>query len=340
MIVTRTAHWMRLTQVQAWFESIFCDPNEIWSSGVSHFWSMVVPKRTFFNEHFFFTNLSRRNNKITRHPPHLQDYSVDKLRHQESLWGDDLWIDGNPFTTTSTEHVSVKIDCEDSECTSRTTQRKWSVHSVEETAGPVPDILLEWDQILRGEHFFDDVNGGYLPFLRCEMKKLTWYTLWRCNMRLLQCKSAEMPAWNCWTWHRGCVQENSKRRSKVRCNELYQFLNCFVQCFLSKLWICLSQSWCRWVCWTGNHWSWDFITSAEHISTEQQKHLFTSNFPWRIVRRMTKTKMADWSRVCTELKTLPTSGNLTTWTWLVESLEASEEGNTVQHCSTIQFKTW
>ena len=74
------------------------------------------------------------------------------------------------------------------------------VHSVEEIAGPVPDILFEYDQILRGVHFFDDVNGGYpLFFMYCEMKQLTRYTLWRCNMRLLQCKSAEMPAWNCWT---------------------------------------------------------------------------------------------------------------------------------------------
>ena len=37
---------------------------------------------------------------------------------------------------------------------------------------------------------------------------------------------------------------------------------------------------------------------------------FTSNFPRRIVRSMAKTKLADWLRACTELKTLPTSGNL------------------------------
>ena len=37
---------------------------------------------------------------------------------------------------------------------------------------------------------------------------------------------------------------------------------------------------------------------------------FTSDFPQRIVRSTAKTKLADWSRACTELKTLPTSGNL------------------------------
>ena len=35
---------------------------------------------------------------------------------------------------------------------------------VEENAGPVPEIPLEYDQILKGGgQFWDDVNGGYLP---------------------------------------------------------------------------------------------------------------------------------------------------------------------------------
>ena len=37
------------------------------------------------------------------------------------------------------------------------------LHSVEEIAGPVPEIPLEYDQILKGGRFWDDVNGGYLP---------------------------------------------------------------------------------------------------------------------------------------------------------------------------------
>ena len=38
------------------------------------------------------------------------------------------------------------------------------LHSVEEIAGPVPEILLEHDQILKGGgKFWDDVTGGSLP---------------------------------------------------------------------------------------------------------------------------------------------------------------------------------
>ena len=43
-------------------------------------------------------------------------------------------------------------------------KRSDQLHSVEEIAGPVPEILLEYDQILkRGRKFSDDVNRGYLP---------------------------------------------------------------------------------------------------------------------------------------------------------------------------------
>ena len=38
------------------------------------------------------------------------------------------------------------------------------LNAVEEIAGPVPEIPLEDDQILKeGGSFWDDVNGGYLP---------------------------------------------------------------------------------------------------------------------------------------------------------------------------------
>ena len=38
------------------------------------------------------------------------------------------------------------------------------LHSVEEIAGPVPEIPLKYDQILKGGgRFWDDVNDGYLP---------------------------------------------------------------------------------------------------------------------------------------------------------------------------------
>ena len=36
------------------------------------------------------------------HPAHLQAHSVDKRRHQESLWREDLQSGGNPRTTTPT----------------------------------------------------------------------------------------------------------------------------------------------------------------------------------------------------------------------------------------------
>ena len=37
------------------------------------------------------------------------------------------------------------------------------LNAVEEIAGPVPDIPLEYDQMLKEGRFCDDVNGGYLP---------------------------------------------------------------------------------------------------------------------------------------------------------------------------------
>ena len=50
------------------------------------------------------------------------------------------------------------------------------------------------------------------------------------------------------------------------------------------------------------------ISGAQFVGTAQGS--FTSNFPQRFVRSMAKTKLADWSRACTELKMLPTVGNL------------------------------
>ena len=107
---------------------------------------------------------------------------------------------------------------------------------------------------------------GMCPKILCwvrDAKKLIGYIL-KVSTRLSQCKSAEMWTSNRWTWFgwiqtslwirharkfdRGCVQESTERRSKVRFNELYQLLNCSLQCNVSKWWRCLSQPWCRWVC--------------------------------------------------------------------------------------------
>ena len=43
------------------------------------------------------------------HPAHLQAPSVDKLRHQESLWREDLQSGGNPRTTTSTSYEPKEL---------------------------------------------------------------------------------------------------------------------------------------------------------------------------------------------------------------------------------------
>ena len=44
------------------------------------------------------------------HPAHLQAPSVDKLRHQESLWREDLQSGGNPRTTTPTGYEPKELE--------------------------------------------------------------------------------------------------------------------------------------------------------------------------------------------------------------------------------------
>ena len=52
------------------------------------------------------------------------------------------------------------------------------LNAVEEIAGPVPEIPLEYDQILKeGGRFSDDVNGGYLPedlVLAARREEIDW----------------------------------------------------------------------------------------------------------------------------------------------------------------------
>ena len=52
------------------------------------------------------------------------------------------------------------------------------LNAVEEIAGPVPEIPLEYDQILQErERFWDDVNGGYLPedlVLAARREEIDW----------------------------------------------------------------------------------------------------------------------------------------------------------------------
>ena len=66
---------------------------------------MVVFSRAFLHEHFFFfffTCLSTTHREHPVHPAHFQALPVDKLRHQESLWREDLQSGGHPRTTTPT----------------------------------------------------------------------------------------------------------------------------------------------------------------------------------------------------------------------------------------------
>ena len=52
------------------------------------------------------------------------------------------------------------------------------LNAVEENTGPVPEIPLEYDQILKdGRGFWDDVNGGYLPedlVLAARREEIAW----------------------------------------------------------------------------------------------------------------------------------------------------------------------
>ena len=52
------------------------------------------------------------------------------------------------------------------------------LHAVEEIAGPVPEVSLEYDQILKGRgRFWDGVNGGYLPedlVLAARREEIDW----------------------------------------------------------------------------------------------------------------------------------------------------------------------
>ena len=86
----RTAQLMRLAQE---LHCHLCALKEVLSSGVFHVLSMVVLSHTF---------LPTTHREHSVHLAHLQAPSVDKLRHQESLWREDLQSGGNPRTTTPT----------------------------------------------------------------------------------------------------------------------------------------------------------------------------------------------------------------------------------------------
>ena len=101
------------------------------------------------------------------------------------------------------------------------------VHSVGENAGPVPEIPLEYDQILKdGGRFWDDVNGGYLPedlVLAARREQIDWvhsegvYGI----VPMQECKDAGMkPLDLIWVVPDKSVDPTRKRiRSKLRARE-------------------------------------------------------------------------------------------------------------------------
>ena len=79
-----------------------CPQVQVLSSGVSHVSSMVVLSRAFLHEHFlFFTYLSYHTTRTLSTSRITQDHSVNKFRHQESLWREDLQSGGNPAHNNS-----------------------------------------------------------------------------------------------------------------------------------------------------------------------------------------------------------------------------------------------
>ena len=183
------------------------------------------------------------------------------------------------------------------------------LNAVEEIAGPEPEIPLEYDQILKEGQFCDDVNGGYLPqdlVLVARREEIEWVHSERClrnrpNARMQESRHETVGL--DLGGHRQVggsstqenqiktyVQENTRRRIKVRFKEFCPLLSCSLQCRHLKLWRCLFQSWCQWICRTKeSRWNRDTMTSAEHISEEQLTDSSTSDFPQRIVRNVAKT---------------------------------------------------
>ena len=70
---------------------------------------MVVLSRAFLHEHFLFFTYFSYHTTRTLSTSRTQDHSVDKLRHQESLWREDLQSGGNPLTATPTGYEPKEL---------------------------------------------------------------------------------------------------------------------------------------------------------------------------------------------------------------------------------------
>ena len=106
----RTAQLMRLAQE---LHCHLCAPQNkcchlVWQ--MSHPWlSSHAP--SFMSTSSSSPSCSTTQREHSVHPAHLRAPSVDKLRHQESLWCEDLQSGGNPRTTTLTEFGLCRCPC-------------------------------------------------------------------------------------------------------------------------------------------------------------------------------------------------------------------------------------
>ena len=82
--------------------------------------------------------------------------------HAQEFWGR-MWM--NPeMQTTLLNTYPPKLIATILKALREQLKENDQLNAVEEIAGPVPEISLEYDQILKGGgEFWDDVNGGNLP---------------------------------------------------------------------------------------------------------------------------------------------------------------------------------
>ena len=207
------------------------------------------------------------------------------------------------------------------------------LHSVEEIAGPVPEIPLEHDQILKGgRRFWDDVNGGCLPedvVLAARREEIDWvhsegvYEI----VPMQECRDAgRNPLDLIWV---DTDKSVDLTRKKIRSRLVGREYKTKKQgkdstsstCF--PIVLCNATSRCgEGACL--NHDVGEFVEQRGTIEVETLRHQQSTcprNSPETNLHQTTfrgssevwrRQKLADWSMVCMELKMLLTSGNLIT----------------------------
>ena len=114
MITARTAHSMRLAwlkfKAKRDLQASLCPKNKCCHlvCHMSHPWLFShAPSSMSTSSSSPTYPTTQREHSV--HPAHLQAYSVDKLRHQESLWRKDLQSGGNPRTTAPTGYEPKEL---------------------------------------------------------------------------------------------------------------------------------------------------------------------------------------------------------------------------------------